>query len=379
VRELRVALIGGGGVMGQAHSLGWALAPAMAEIGASVTKAVVADVSDDVAATAAARYGWAESTSDWRSLLTRDDIDVIDIVTPPNLHQPIALAALAAGKHVFVEKPVTNDAAEAAELAEAARQAGVVNQVGFNYRHIPAIGLAKRLIEDGALGVPLQYRTTYLMDPLFVVTDFGWRAKKSTGGSGVVGDIGSHILDIAEYLNGDIVAVTGRLRARPDERGWIDDAERVAQDLTDDAGVWLAEFANGAIGTFAVNGWSSGHKNHLGFELDGTRGAIRFDWNMRDALQISSADDPVEVSGFRTVMSSGEHADVWTPVPGLGLGYTDSTAVQLQKFVRAIVGGGQASPSFADGARTQQIVEAVWESAESGQWVAVAPRGAAVR
>jgi predicted dehydrogenase len=379
MKELRVALIGGSGFMGKAHSLGYALAPVLGDLGVQIHKEVLVDVTQELADKAARELGWNRSATDWHEVIADPSIDIVDIVTPPNFHAEIARAAIAAGKHVFSEKPITNSAEEAVAMWEDASAAGVRSQVGFNYRHIPAITLAKRIIEKGDIGVPLQYRSFYFQDGGVVRpnANFGWRGSKATGGSGMVGDIGSHIIDMAEYLNGEILRVTGRARARVSrapEDGWMDDAARISDDIVDDSAFWLAEFANGSVGTFSVSGSASGRKNQIRFELDGTRGALAFDWNHREELQISLVSDPEDLSGFRTVLSSEKHEDVWYPVAGLGLGYPDDTAIQLRHFIASIVENKLSHPNFGEGAHVQQVVEAVYESAKTGQWVDVPRR-----
>lgn len=377
MKEYRIALIGGAGFMGQAHSLGWALTSALTGSRGIAVRQVLVEATDEIAESAAERFGWIESSSNWREVINRPDIDIVDVVTPPNLHEEITLAALAAGKHVFVEKPVTNSAEQALAMRDAAEAANRANQVGFNYRHIPAITYAKKLIDDGAFGVPLQYRSSYLMHDFFTGGGTGWRAEKKTGGSGVVGDIGSHVLDIAEYLNGDIVRVVSTMRALEGDRSaWVPEKDRIAKDLVDQSAVWLAEFANGCIGTFAATGFSAGNNNHITFNYDGTLGAMRFDWNDREALEVAYVNDPPEQSGYKRFLSGPAHADVWYIVAGLGLGYVDGTALELQKFLNAIVDDQVAHPNFGEAAHVQQVVEAVEESAQSHAWVDVPRRTA---
>ncbi|TPX03347.1 Gfo/Idh/MocA family oxidoreductase, partial [Schumannella luteola] len=249
MKELKVALIGAG-FMGRAHSLAYALAPIASPLGATIVKQVLVDANAELAAGAAEQLGWAESGTDWREVVSRDDIDIVDICTPPQFHAEIALAAIEAGKHVFCEKPITNDPDEARAIVAAAARAGVVTQVGYNYRHTPAVAFAKKLLDEGRLGTPLQFRAQYAQEVGFWADPNRWRALKATGGSGTVGDIGSHIIDIAEHLFGDIVRVAARARSYGGD-GWRAESERLDGDLIDDAAVWLAEFANGAIGTFS--------------------------------------------------------------------------------------------------------------------------------
>ncbi|MBE7191120.1 Gfo/Idh/MocA family oxidoreductase [Gordonia polyisoprenivorans] len=372
--EIRVAIIGGGGFMGYAHSLGWALAPIAGDAGARIHKTVLVEATDERAKNAAHRLGWDEWSTDWREVITREDIDVVDIVTPPALHAEIAIAALAAGKHVFVEKPISNDLTEADEMAAAAQTSPTVNQVGFNYRHAPAITFIKRLLSDGTLGHPLQFRAHYTQDVAVLGRVLsGWRAQKGAGGSGVTGDIGSHIIDMASYLVGDIESVTSVIGAKnpaPDT-AWLSDADRKDGDYLDDSALWMARFANGALGSFAATVFASGRKNRLFFELECTGGTVEFDWNHSDEVLLSLVSDPPEQQGFRRVSMNENHEDFWWPLGGMGSGYVDDAALQLQKFVRAIVEGRAGSPSFADATRTQRVIAAVMESADSHQWVVV--------
>jgi predicted dehydrogenase len=378
MKEIRVALIGGGGFMGQAHSLGYAVAPLLAPTDFRVRKAVLVDVNDESAARAAEQLGWESSSSDWREVVAREDIDVVDIVTPPGLHKEIALAAIAHGKHVFCEKPITNDVPGAIDMWDSARAAGVTNQVGFNYRHIAAITHAKKLLDSGALGSPLQFRGTYLHDALFFIKDFGWRGSKATGGSGATGDIGSHLIDIAEYLCGPIRRVCGlqvaRDRAHADS-GWLRGHHQGEGNGLDEAATWLGEFESGAIGTFSAGFYSPGKKNSLTFEIDATRGSVAFDWNNPDQIVVDMIDDDPAIAGPRTVeITQGEQPEVWYGVPGLGQGYIDGMATQLRRFLLAVVDGGDAHPNFGEAVRVQQVVDSVELAAKTDAWVTVPPQ-----
>lgn len=370
-----VALIGAG-FMGKAHSLAYAIAPIALDAGVRLEPRVLVDAAPGVAERQAAALGWPGHAEDWRAVLERDDVDVIDICTPPQLHEEIALAAIAAGKHVFCEKPIANSVAEAARMADAAAERGVVAQVGFNYRHTSAFAFGAQLLREGRLGAPLQLRASYLQETAFTASPDRWRARRATGGSGMVGDIGSHVIDMAQLLLGDIVRVAARMRAQPGEDGWGPEVRRTGDDLVDDAGVWVAEFAGGALGSFAINSFASGHKNHIRVELDATRGALEFDWNSREQLRISSVDDPVDQQGFRTVHTSDVHPDGWWRMGGLGTGYSDVMAVQFHRFARAIATGEQPSPSFDDALQVQRVVAAIAAAAEGDGWVDVEPRSA---
>ncbi|MDP9696204.1 UNVERIFIED_ORG: putative dehydrogenase [Arthrobacter globiformis] len=374
MKELNVAIVGGGGFMGYAHSMGWSLAPVAAETGAKLNKKLVVEADDERARSTAERYGWDEYTTNWRDVITRDDIDIVDIVTPPAAHAEVAIAALAAGKHVFVEKPISNDLTEALQMAEAAERSGVVHQVGFNYRYTPAMRFIKRMIEDGTLGHPLQFRGHYLQDNAILGrTLSGWRANRSAGGSGVVGDIGSHLIDLAQYLAGDITKVNAVVRAKnpAEDTGWLTNQERLDGDLLDDAALWMGQFESGAIGSFATTVYASGRKNRLFFELECSKGTVEFDWNRREEVKLSLLSDPADQQGMRTVIMNQTHEDFWWPMGGMGIGYVDGTAIQLQHFVRAIVSNGVAAPGFAEATQVQRVIEAVMISGDKEQWVDV--------
>jgi predicted dehydrogenase len=372
MKEIKIALLGGG-FMGKAHSLAYATAPLAAKLGVKVTKEVLVDVDPERAIDAAQSFGWNSSTTDWREVVARDDIDVIDICTPPQFHAEIALAAIAAGKHVFVEKPITNDAAEAEKITRAAAANGsVVAQVGFNYRHTSAVEFTKQLLASGRLGIPLQFRGTYLTDGgLFSMGPKAWRRSKKTGGSGTVGDIGSHVIDSAEYLFGDIVRVAARARAGRPNEGWMAESDRIAQDALESAGVWVAEFANGAIGTFAVNGYSAGRKNRLYWELDASRGSVEFNWNNREEFRVAYVDEDAQHRGSMMILTDTAHPNGVWDLAGLGVGYVDVSSIQFQKFFRRILGEEIEVPTFASATHVQHVVEAVYRAAASDAWVDV--------
>jgi predicted dehydrogenase len=265
--------------------------------------------------------------------------------------------------------------AEAEKMAAAARAAGVVTQVGFNYRHAPAIGFAKKLLDAGELGAPLQFRATYLQDTSFGADPNRWRAQRATGGSGTVGDIGSHVIDIAEFLFGDVTKVAARVRSlAAEDAGWRPESERLDGDLIDDAAVWVAEFAGGTIGTFAVSSYSSGRKNQIRFEFDASRAAVAFDWNDREVFSVAYVDERADHSGFRRIHTNDRHPDGWWRLAGLGTGYLDISAIQFQKFIRAIVEGEPADPDFGQASHVQNVVEAIYQAATTDGWVDVVPR-----
>ena len=381
---LNIAMIGGG-FMGKAHAMAYATMPMFFwPAPALPCRKVLADVSADLAADGATRFGFEESTADWREAVTRDDIDAVDIVTPNDSHAEIAIAALEAGKHVLCEKPLARSAVEAKTMLDAARKAGTVTMVAFNYRRTPAVALAKKYIEECRIGKILNFRGTYLQDwsadpsgPL------SWRFQKEIAGAGTVGDIGTHVLDFARYLVGEIVAVNAMVHTyieeRPLQAGGLDKlgasdksggGPRGAVDV-DDEMVALLRFENGAVGSIEATRNAYGRNNFLTFEVHGSEGSIAFNYERLDELQVMFADDPADARGFRTVYTGPAHPNgeaLW-PIPGLGIGYGETKIIECHDFVSAVVTGGEATPDFEDGWRISAIADGILESGETNRWI----------
>jgi predicted dehydrogenase len=336
-------------------------------------------------AAAAGRWGFDETATDWRSVVGRPDIDVVDICTPGDTHAEIALAALAAGKHVMCEKPLANDVADADRMVAAADRAatqGVVSMCGFSYRRTPALSLARRLIEDGRLGEIRHVRAQYLQDWLSdAEAPFTWRLDKERAGSGTLGDIGAHSIDTAQWLTGDrIDGVSATLRTftltRPvlgEQVGLGGRAHEGAERRhvsVDDAVAFTAAFSGGALGVFEATRMATGHRNSNRIEINGDRGSVAFDFRSMNELDFYDATDPAGEQGFRRIQANeAEHpyAGAWWP-PGHGLGYEHLFTHQVVDFVRAVAGDGVtdrelASPTFADAARVQRVLAAVESSA----------------
>ncbi len=359
VQQINVAIIGGAGFMGKAHSFAWSMAAIQSVSEAEIAKKVLVEIDPDLAERTARTLGWEESAVDWKAVVDRPDIHVIDIVTPPNTHAEIAQYAAARGKHVLCEKPLANSTDEIAELLETVESAGVTNQVGFNYRHNSAVQLARQMIAEGKIGRVIQARFEYHQDAAF--NPIGWRSHKATGGSGASSDIGSHIVDMANYLIGSINAVAAQMQV-------VKMSDDDTHDV-DDAGAFLAQFDGGALGIFSFSQKAWGHNNHIRFEIDGTEGGLAFDWNRRDQLEVFHRDAPAR--GFTTVHVDGKAPGHWFDLNGVGIGYLESSANQVISFVANIVDGTPNGPSFREGAYVQRVIEAVWRSAESGAWTDV--------
>ena len=386
MKKLNVGLIGAG-FMGKAHSLAYVAMPMFFWPAPAIpVRKTIVDVSDSIAAEAAQRFGFEKSTSDWRSVVEDPEIDIIDIATPNHLHAEIAIAAAAAGKHIISEKPLARSGDEAKTMYDAVKNAGIVHMVAFNYRRTPAVALAKKYIDEGAIGDILNFRGTYLQDwsadpdgPL------SWRFQKSIAGSGSLGDIGTHVVDMARFLCGEITQVNTQLKTwvktRPLQAGGVDKLGASTKDSTaprsevdvDDEVLSLLEFQNGAIGSLEATRNAHGRNNFLTFEIHGTIGSIYFNYERRDELQVAFANDQADRKGFRTVYTGPAHPygeGLW-PIPALGIGYGETKIIETYDFVKAIMEGGEVSPNFKDGYQINLIADAMAASAQSRSWTSV--------
>ncbi|WP_089958514.1 Gfo/Idh/MocA family protein [Lentzea xinjiangensis] len=369
--------------MGAAHSQAWRVAPHFFDLPLRPVMSVLAGRDSDRAQAAADRLGWTEAVTDWKSVLDRDDVHVVDICTPGDTHAEIAIAALAAGKHVLCEKPMANTVGEAVAMAEAAERAaqrGVRAMVGFTYRRVPALGLARDLVAQGRLGrihhVRAQYLQDWIVDP---AAPLSWRLDKDKAGSGALGDIGAHIVDATQFILGDtITEVMGTLVTFVPERplatshsGLSGTASDETGPVTvDDAALFLARFASGALGSFEATRFANGRKNALRIEVNGAKGSLAFDFEDMNVLQFFDGTEDSSTAGFRRiVVTEPEHPYVaaWWPA-GHGLGYEHAFTHQVVDLVRAIAEGTDPAPTFAEGLRVQRVLAAVEASAESGTW-----------
>ena len=386
MKTLNVGLIGAG-FMGKAHSLAYAAMPMFFWPAPALPhRYIVADVTEDSAKEAAQRFGFERSTGDWRDVVNDASVDVVDIATPNNTHAEIAIAAAKAGKHIICEKPLARTLEEAKRMYEAVQDAGTVNMVAFNYRRTPAVALAKKLIEEGAIGKVRNFRGTYLQDwsadpngPL------SWRFKKSVAGSGALGDIGTHVIDFARYLVGEITSVNAMMQTyikeRPVQQGGVDklgaagtltNVEKAPVDVDDEVMTFL-RFEGGAVGSIEATRNAYGRNNFLTFEVHGETGSLVFNYERRDELQFFSKDDAGDRRGFRTIYTGPAHpnGDALWPIPALGIGYGETKIIEAHDFFKAIADNTSVSPNFLDGYKTACVDEAIAKSAEKGQWVDV--------
>lgn len=366
-RPLGVAAIGYA-FMGKAHSQAWRNVGSFFDVPAFERKVLVGRDGAQVAA-AAERFGWQESATDWREVIARPDIDVVDICTPGWTHAEIAIAALEAGKHVLVEKPLSNTLEESQAMVEAAARAagrGVKSMIGFNYRRVPALAYARNLIGDGRLGEIRQVRASYLQDWLAdEQAPMSWRLRRETAGSGALGDIASHAIDQVQFLTGHAVTgVSARLETFVPRRPGPDHVEEVT---VDDAAWLTLALDGGAVASVEASRMAFGRKNALRIEVYGSGGALAFDLERPNELQFLDGADPIEEQGFRTILvTEPEHPYVsaWWP-QGHVIGWEHTFTHQVRDFLVAIRDGGTPSPSFADGLQVQSVLDAAARSAEA--------------
>ncbi len=383
---LRVAMVGYG-FMGAAHSQGWRVAPRFFELAATPEMTVLVGRDATRVATAAERWGWAETSTDWRETIARDDIDVVDIVTPGDSHAEIAIAALDAGKHVLCEKPLANSVAEAEAMAAAADRAaahGVRAMVGFTYRRVPAVTFARDLVAAGRIGAVRQVRAQYLQDWLRDAdSPMTWRLDKELAGSGSLGDIGAHAVDLAQFITGTrLASVSGVLETLVPERPLLADARGLSGTAStergrvtvDDVALFTGRFDDGVLGTFEASRFATGRKNALRIEVSGSTGALAFDLEDLNALEFFDGTAEATTQGFTKILvTEPEHPYVgaWWPA-GHMLGYEHGFSHQARDFVEAVAAGEQPRPSFADGLQVQRVLAAVERSsAEGSAWTAV--------
>lgn len=386
MRRLNIGMIGSG-FMGKAHALAYAGMPMFFwPAPAMPVRRMIADVSPEMAEQARARLGFEAAARDWREIVESPDIDVVDIVTPNDSHAEIAIAAAKAGKHVMCEKPLARNAEEARGMWHAVRDASVMHMVAFNYRHTPAVALTAKLIAEGRIGEVLNFRGTYLQDwSADSDSPLSWRFQKKVAGSGAVGDIATHVIDMARFLVGEIAAVNAVTRTyikeRPQQNSGVDKLGAAAK-LTgvpkgavdvDDEVITLVRFASGAVGSIEATRNAYGRNNFLTFEVHGTRGSIAFNYERRDEVQVVFADDPPETRGFRTIYTGPAHpfGDGLWPIPALGIGYGETKIIEAYLFAKAIAENALPSPNFEDGWRVSAIADAILASGESRSWTDV--------
>jgi predicted dehydrogenase len=367
--KLRVGLIGTG-FMGKAHVFGFTAAPRVFDLSFDLELHTLADITESAATEAARRLGFAKSTADWRRLVADPEIDLVSITAPNALHKEMALAAIAAGKHVYCEKPLAPLASDACEMAEAAEARGVRTQVGFNYLCNPMLGLAREMIKAGELGEIRGYRglhaEDYMADPAGAFT-----FRHDPAGGGALADIGSHALATAEFLCGPITKVMGDcvtvIGERPDGKGGARKVE------VDDVGRAFLRFANGATGSIEGNWIATGRKMQHDFEIYGAKGALAFSQEHFNVLNFFSTSDAKGRQGFRRIEASPDHAPygLFCVAAGHQLGFNDLKAIEVAGYIEAITGLRPEPFNFRAGLRIQTLIEAIQASSRSATWLDV--------
>jgi predicted dehydrogenase len=373
--KLNVAMIGYE-FMGRAHSNAWRqVHHYFRDLSVEPVMKVVCGRTESKVKAAQEALGWAEYATRWEDVVARPDVDVVDICTPGDSHVTIGVAAARAGKAILCEKPLANTLDDARTMYDAVRSAGVVHMLCHNYRRCPAVALAKQIIDAGDLGRIFHYRGTYLqdwiVDPSFPRV---WRLVRASAGSGSLGDILSHTMDLSRYLVGEPVAVSGLTKTFIDERPLPEDATRKGKVDVDDAALALVEYHNGAIGTLEGTRFATGRKNYNRFEINGSRGSLVWDLERLNELEIYQEQGPN--SGFRTVNvtdAAHPYAGAWWP-PGHIIGYEHSFIHTVYDFLQGVAQGVSPRPNFEDGWKNQRVLDAIERSATTARWVEIGPQ-----
>lgn len=371
--EIRVGMVGYQ-FMGRSHSNAFRQVGPFMSPDREVKMKAICGRNEAAVADFAKRFGWESHETDWRKLVARPDIDMIDIGSPGDTHAPIAIAAAEAGKHILCEKPLANTLDEAKAMLAAVRKTGVHGMVAFNYRRVPAIALAKKLIADGRLGRIYHFRGCYLqgwlLDPK--LPRF-WRMEKGAAGSGALGDLGAHVLDLARHLVGEIDSVVADTETFVKERPMPDDPSKMGPVTVDDMATALLRFENGARGTLEVTRFAAGRDNNNRFEINGEKGSIWFDLEDMNRLHFWDETAAKDSRGWADILVSRDYHPYWKHWWPMGhiIGWEHTFTHEVYDFVQGIASGVPAQPDFLDGCRTQAVLEAVGRSAENGKWETV--------
>jgi predicted dehydrogenase len=373
MNRLGIGLIGSG-FMGRCHANAFRGAPGVFELPLRPSLEVLADIDDATAARAARALGFARSTGDWRALIADPAVDLVDITAPNQWHKPMALAAIAAGKPVYCEKPLAASAAEAKAMVDAAEAAGVKTMVGFNYLKNPMVALAREIVDSGEIGEVIGFRGVhaedYMADPAAPHT---WRLDPS-GGHGVVADLGSHVVSIARHVVGDIASVCGQIETVIQERPVAPGAAETRPVAVDDVARALVGFANGATGSIEASWVAAGRKMQLAFEVTGRRGSLAMDHERLNELRLFSHGQSRGREGFKTILAGPDHAGYggFCPAPGHQLGFNDLKTIEVRALIVGLADGPPPRPDFREAWEVQRVVDAIVRSARERRWLDIA-------
>lgn len=380
MKELNVGIVGYK-FMGKAHSNAWIKAPLFFDLPVKPVMKVACGRHQEPLKGFAQRWGWQEIETDWKKLVRRDDIDIVDVALPQYLHHDVAVEAAKARKHIFCEKPLAISYEQAKEMYEVAEKYKVKHYLNHNYRRCPAVRLAKKLIDECKIGQIFHWRGAYLQswitDPTFPLT---WHLRKETAGSGPQGDLNSHSVDLARYLVGEIKSIMAMTKQFVSERPLSDEVaagtfkaatkgKEKGKVTVEDAAFMLVEFENGALGSFEATRFAPGRKNYNYFEIYGSKGSLLFDFERMNELKFFSQDDPEYAQGFRTILATEpvhDYIENWWP-PGHIIGYEHEFVHGVVDFLNAIDKDTTIEPNFYDGMRALQVLDAGLKSAKTGK------------
>jgi predicted dehydrogenase len=375
-RTFRIGLIGYR-FMGKAHSNAWRQAPHFFNLKANIELHTICGRNAAGVQAARSQLGWQNAATDWQEVVESPLIDIVDIGTPNDSHAEIAIAAARNGKHILCEKPMALNVKQAEAMLAAAQKAKVVHMVCHNYRRIPAIALAKKMIGEGALGKIFHFHARYaqdwLVDPEFPLN---WRLQKESSGSGALGDINAHIIDLGRYLVGEFKEVCGLLNTfvaeRPIAETFSKGTRKMGKVTVDDAALFIGRMENGALATLEATRFATGRKNHIEIEINGSKGSLYFDFEDMNRLKFYNGDDPKDRQGFRDILVTERGVQPyianWWP-PGHIIGYEHTFIHTIADFVNACAEGKLVQPTFEDGLKNQCVLAAVEESNQKGRWV----------
>src|SRR6185295_4487605 len=370
MRKLNIAMIGYG-FMGRAHSNAWRQVRSFFDVPYEPVLKVLCGRNETEVKKIADRFGWEEHATNWEDVVTRSDIDVVDVCSPGYTHAPIVIAAANAKKILFCEKPLANTLSEAEQMLDAAEKNGCVHMICHNYRRAPAVSLARQLIDDGKIGTIYHYRGTYLQEWLHDPNSpTRWRLDKSQAGSGALGDLFSHSTDLARYLVGEITQLVAMLNTFVQQRPILNSADVATVDV-DDAALSLVRFDNGAIGSIEATRYATGRKNFNRFEINGSKGSLSFNLERMNELEVYSDDGPD--SGLKTIQTTDRahpYLSGWWP-PGHIIGYEHTFTHTVLELLQALAGDRLPVPNFYDGVKNQRVLDAVERSATSRGWESI--------
>ncbi len=373
MKQVRIGLIGTG-YMGKAHAIAFRTVATVFPLSGKLICEMIAEVDAKLAEQKAEEFGFVRSTSDWQELVNDPNIDVVDICAPNHLHKEMALAAIAAGKHVYSEKPLALNADDALEMTLAAEAAGIKTLVGFNYIKNPTVQLTKDIISHGEIGDVVHFRGIFNEDYLADANSvFSWRLKREFSGSGTLSDMGSHIINMAHYLVGPITQVCADLQTVHSQRPMADDTNEMGHVENDDQVHMMVRFANGAIGTLESSRIAWGRKNSLWFEVTGTKGTLIYDQERLSELQLYTVKDTKNHQGFRRILTGPEHPDYanFCVSAGHGLGYNDMKAVEVRDLMEGIVANTPLWPDFRAAYQVNQLCDTAELSHKEARWVSL--------